>query len=69
MLDHGRVSEFGTHAELLKNKGIYWKLVMAQRKMNQDVERAQAEKAAAEKAAAEKAAAEKAAAEKAASGA
>ena len=62
VLDHGRVSEFGTHAELLKNKGIYWKLVMAQRKMNQDVERAQAEKAAAEKAAAEKAAAEKAAA-------
>ena len=57
VLDHGRVSEFGTHAELLKNKGIYWKLVMAQRKMNQDVERAQAEKAAAEKAAAEKAAA------------
>ncbi|MBQ7720723.1 MAG: ABC transporter ATP-binding protein, partial [Clostridia bacterium] len=56
VLDHGRVSEFGTHAELLKNKGIYWKLVMAQRKMNQDVERAQAEKAAAEKAAAEKAA-------------
>ena len=64
MLDHGKVAEFGTHAELLENRGIYWKLVMAQRKMTQDVERVQAEKAAAEKAAAE--AAEKAKAEKAA---
>lgn len=44
VLDHGRVAEFGTHSELLANKGIYWKLVMAQRKMSQDVERTQAEK-------------------------
>jgi ATP-binding cassette subfamily B protein len=44
VLDHGKVAEFGTHSELLANKGIYWKLVMAQRKMSQDVERAQAEK-------------------------
>ena len=64
VLDHGKVAEFGTHAELLENRGIYWKLVMAQRKMTQDVERVQAEKAAAEKAAAE--AAEKAKAGKAA---
>lgn len=31
VLDHGRVAEFGTHAELLELKGIYYKLVMAQR--------------------------------------
>lgn len=33
VLDHGKVAEFGTHAELLENKGIYYKLVMAQQKM------------------------------------
>lgn len=33
VLDHGKVSEFGTHGELLSNRGIYYKLVMAQRKM------------------------------------
>ncbi len=33
VLDHGKVSEFGTHSELLGNRGIYYKLVMAQRKM------------------------------------
>lgn len=33
VLDHGRVAEFGTHGELLDNRGIYYKLVMAQRKM------------------------------------
>ncbi|MBE6631918.1 MAG: ABC transporter ATP-binding protein [Ruminococcaceae bacterium] len=33
VLDHGRVAEFGSHTELLANKGIYYKLVMAQRKM------------------------------------
>lgn len=33
VLDKGKVSEYGSHAELLKNKGIYYKLVMAQRKM------------------------------------
>ncbi len=32
VLDHGRVAEFGTHAELLEKKGIYYKLVMAQQK-------------------------------------
>lgn len=37
VLDKGRVAEFGTHAELLENKGIYYKLVMAQRKMAQSV--------------------------------
>ncbi len=30
VLDHGHVAEFGTHAELLQQKGIYYKLVMAQ---------------------------------------
>ncbi len=30
VLDHGRLAEFGTHAELLEQKGIYYKLVMAQ---------------------------------------
>lgn len=30
VLDHGRLAEFGTHAELLAKKGIYYKLVMAQ---------------------------------------
>lgn len=30
VLDHGEVAECGTHAELLEQKGIYYKLVMAQ---------------------------------------
>ena len=33
VLDHGKLAEFGTHAELIANKGIYYKLVMAQKKM------------------------------------
>ncbi|MBO5649509.1 MAG: ABC transporter ATP-binding protein [Clostridia bacterium] len=33
VIDKGRVAEFGTHAELLAQKGIYYKLVMAQRRM------------------------------------
>lgn len=33
VLDKGRLAEYGTHAELLENKHIYYKLVMAQRKM------------------------------------
>lgn len=32
VLDKGGVAEIGTHAELLKKKGIYYNLVMAQRK-------------------------------------
>ncbi|MCL2461334.1 MAG: ABC transporter ATP-binding protein/permease [Defluviitaleaceae bacterium] len=31
VIDKGRIAEAGTHAELLKKKGIYYKLVMAQR--------------------------------------
>ncbi len=30
VIDHGRIAEFGTHAELLDRRGIYFKLVMAQ---------------------------------------
>ena len=30
VIDHGRVAEFGTHLELLNQRGIYYKLVMAQ---------------------------------------
>jgi len=32
-LDKGKIAEFGTHNELLDSKGIYYKLVMAQREM------------------------------------
>ncbi len=31
VLDKGRLAEFGTHTELMKAKGVYYKLVMAQR--------------------------------------
>ena len=31
VLEKGELAEFGTHEELLKNKGIYYNLVMAQR--------------------------------------
>ena len=30
VIDHGRVAEFGTHIQLLNQRGIYYKLVMAQ---------------------------------------
>ena len=33
VLDKGKVAEYGTHNELLEQKGIYYKLVMAQREM------------------------------------
>ena len=33
VLDHGKVAEFGTHSELLENRGIYYPLVMAQQKL------------------------------------
>lgn len=32
VLDHGKIAEYGTHAELIAKKGIYYKLVMAQQK-------------------------------------
>ena len=31
VLDKGRLAEFGTHNELMRAKGVYYKLVMAQR--------------------------------------
>lgn len=31
VLDKGKLAEFGTHEELMKSKGVYYKLVMAQR--------------------------------------
>ena len=30
VVDHGQIAEFGTHKELLDQRGIYYKLVMAQ---------------------------------------
>ena len=34
VLDHGELVELGTHEELLKKKGYYYRLVKAQREMN-----------------------------------
>lgn len=34
VLDRGKVAEIGTHEELMRNKGIYYGLVMAQRQMS-----------------------------------
>ena len=33
VLDKGKLAEYGTHSELLKQQGMYYKLVMAQRSM------------------------------------
>jgi len=38
VLDKGRIAEQGTHIELLKKKGIYYRLVMAQRKTSRVAE-------------------------------
>ncbi|MBO5269860.1 MAG: ABC transporter ATP-binding protein [Clostridia bacterium] len=32
VLDHGKIAEYGPHAELIAKRGIYYKLVMAQQK-------------------------------------
>jgi len=42
VLDEGAVAEAGTHAELLKKRGIYYNLVMAQRQANKTAEQAPA---------------------------
>jgi ATP-binding cassette subfamily B protein len=42
VLDKGKVAEAGTHVELLKQKGIYYKLVMAQRQTSKIVKDEQA---------------------------
>jgi len=34
VLDHGEVAEVGTHDELMRKKGLYFELVMAQRQMS-----------------------------------
>lgn len=34
VLDHGKIAEFGTHEELISQKGVYYGLVMAQKKMS-----------------------------------
>lgn len=38
VLDKGKIAEVGTHVELLKKQGIYYKLVMAQRKTSKIAE-------------------------------
>ncbi|MDR1600038.1 MAG: ABC transporter ATP-binding protein/permease [Oscillospiraceae bacterium] len=38
VLDKGRIAEIGTHVELLRKKGIYYKLVMAQRQTSRTAE-------------------------------
>ncbi len=38
VLDKGKIAEVGTHTELLREQGIYYKLVMAQRKTSKIAE-------------------------------
>ena len=38
VLEKGKIAEVGTHGELLKKKGIYYKLVMAQRQTSKIAE-------------------------------
>jgi ATP-binding cassette subfamily B protein len=38
VLEKGRVAEVGTHMELMKQKGIYYKLVIAQRQISSTTE-------------------------------
>lgn len=35
VMDHGKMAELGTHDELMDKEGIYYKLVMAQKKMSE----------------------------------
>ena len=42
VLENGRVAEVGTHAELLKRRGVYYNLVMAQRQTSKLTSEAQA---------------------------
>ncbi|MGN1346566.1 MAG: ABC transporter transmembrane domain-containing protein [Eubacteriales bacterium] len=49
VLDKGHLVEFGTHQELLEQKGFYWRLVMAQRQDSGMLKKANAEIAAKKK--------------------
>ena len=42
VLENGRIAEVGTHTELLKKRGIYYNLVMAQRQTSKLTSEAQA---------------------------
>ena len=42
VLENGRIAEVGTHTELLKKRGIYYNLVMAQRQTSKPTSEAQA---------------------------
>ena len=42
LLENGRIAEVGTHTELLKKRGIYYNLVMAQRQTSKLTSEAQA---------------------------
>ena len=39
VIDDHKIAEVGTHNELLKNKGIYYNLVMAQLQMNKTADK------------------------------